>query len=167
MPYGIPRESAGKTNPVRPTAANVSAGKRLYETSSARCHGTRGLGNGPAAPNIAATAQMPMATDSHLYWTIAEGGTPLKTAMPAFKSVLEPTQIWEIILYLRRIEALRQRIFSSATPLSAVPDTSGPTGCPVFRRGADRSRMARSWRPGRPWRSPSGLAKSAGYAPGG
>jgi mono/diheme cytochrome c family protein len=110
MPYGILREYAGKTNPVRPTAANLSAGKRLHETSCASCHGPRGLGNGPAAqglnpppPNIAATAQIPMATDSYLYWTIAEGGTHLKTAMPPFKSVREPTQIWEIILYLRRI----------------------------------------------------------------
>jgi mono/diheme cytochrome c family protein len=46
---------------------------------------------------------MPMASDGYLYWTIAEGGVSLKTAMPPFKGALKPDQIWQIILYLRQI----------------------------------------------------------------
>lgn len=43
-----------------------------------------------------------MAGDEYLYWTIAEGGEPLNTAMPAFKRMLEQDEIWRIIVYLRR-----------------------------------------------------------------
>jgi hypothetical protein len=67
-------------------------------------------GDGPAAQalnpppaNIAATSRMPMATDGYLYWTIVEGGAPLKSAMPAFQGALKPDQIWQIILYLRQL----------------------------------------------------------------
>jgi mono/diheme cytochrome c family protein len=110
MQYGIPRQYANKADPLPDTAANVSAGEKLYEANCASCHGPSGLGNGPAGQalnpppaNIAATSQMPMATDGYLYWTIAEGGVPLGTAMPAFKAALKPDQIWQIILYLREL----------------------------------------------------------------
>jgi mono/diheme cytochrome c family protein len=46
---------------------------------------------------------MPIAADSYLYWAIAEGGTPLETAMPAFQGALKPEQMWQIILHLRRL----------------------------------------------------------------
>ncbi len=110
MQYGIPAAYADKADPLRGTAANIDAGKKLYEANCASCHGASGLGNGPAAQalnpppaNIAATSRMPMATDGYLYWTIAEGGVPLKTAMPAFKDALKPDQIWQIVHYLRRL----------------------------------------------------------------
>jgi mono/diheme cytochrome c family protein len=110
MQYGIPPNYADKADPLPDTAANVSEGKKLYEANCASCHGPSGLGNGPAGQalnpppaNLAATSQMPMATDGYLYWTIAEGGVPLGTAMPPFKGALKPDQIWQIILYLRRL----------------------------------------------------------------
>lgn len=110
MQYGIPPKYADQVDPLPDTAANVSAGKKLYEASCASCHGPSGLGNGPAGQalnpppaNIAATSQMPMATDGYLYWTIAEGGAPLHSAMPAFKDTLKPDAIWQIILYLRQL----------------------------------------------------------------
>ena len=46
---------------------------------------------------------MPIATDGYLYWTIAEGGTPLGTAMPPFKNVLKDAEIWKVISYLREL----------------------------------------------------------------
>jgi mono/diheme cytochrome c family protein len=108
--YGLEAKYADKRNPLRSTRKNLAAGKRLYEASCASCHGASGLGDGPAAQalnpppaNIAATSQMPMATDGYLYWTIAEGGAALHSAMPAFKDTLKPDAIWQIILYLRRL----------------------------------------------------------------
>lgn len=44
-----------------------------------------------------------MTTDGYLYWTIADGGAPLGTAMPPFKSMLKEDQIWKIIIYLREL----------------------------------------------------------------
>jgi mono/diheme cytochrome c family protein len=48
-------------------------------------------------------SKMPMATDGYLSWTIAEGGVPLQTAMPPFKSILKEDDIWKIIIYLRQL----------------------------------------------------------------
>lgn len=41
--------------------------------------------------------------DGYLYWTIAEGGTQLQTAMPPFKEVMREEEIWKTILYLREL----------------------------------------------------------------
>ncbi|MCB1860313.1 MAG: cytochrome c [Gammaproteobacteria bacterium] len=110
MMNGIGKEYASRTNPLSPTPNNITNGEELYTGNCATCHGVSGRGDGeagkslnPRPANIAAFSKMPMASDGYLYWTIAEGGTPLGTAMPVFKSVLSEEQIWEIILYLRRL----------------------------------------------------------------
>jgi mono/diheme cytochrome c family protein len=48
-------------------------------------------------------AKMPIATDAYLYWTIAEGGVPVESAMPPFKAALGEGEIWDIIGYLRQL----------------------------------------------------------------
>jgi mono/diheme cytochrome c family protein len=47
---------------------------------------------------------MPMASDGYLYWTIAEGGEPVGSAMPAFGDALSEDEIWQIVAYLRQME---------------------------------------------------------------
>jgi mono/diheme cytochrome c family protein len=110
MMNGIDPRYASKVNPLPVTAENIKAGEKLYEQTCASCHGVTGLGNGPAGKNlippptnIAALSKMMMATDGYLYWTIAEGGVPLGTAMPAFKGILNEYQIWEIIIFIRTL----------------------------------------------------------------
>jgi mono/diheme cytochrome c family protein len=110
MMNGIGPRYAAKTNPLPGTAPNIAAGKALYGTYCASCHGLTGLGDtkigqnlNPPAPNIALIGRMPMATDGYLYWTIAEGGVPLNTPMPAFKGLLKEKQIWQTILFLREL----------------------------------------------------------------
>lgn len=110
MQNGIDPRYASRANPLPMTAQNIEAGRKLYGVYCASCHGTSGLGNGPAGkalnpppPDIAAFSKMPMASDAYLYWTIAEGGVPLKTAMPASKGLLKPDQVWEIIVFLRNL----------------------------------------------------------------
>jgi mono/diheme cytochrome c family protein len=110
MHAGLPSAYASNTNPLKPTAENLAAGRKLYEERCALCHGAKGFGDGPAGAalnpppaNIAALMQRPMATDGYLYWSIAEGGAPLGSPMPAFKDALKPDQIWQIILYIRTL----------------------------------------------------------------
>ncbi len=109
MQHGIGSKYASKLNPLRSSPENVETGRELYKTYCASCHGPTGLGNGelgkalnPPATNIASFAKMPMASNGYLYWSIAEGGVPLKTPMPAFKRVLTEKNIWEIIIFLRK-----------------------------------------------------------------
>lgn len=110
MHDGLPDEYAGLDNPLPASSANLTSGGELYAQHCAVCHGPQGRGDGPGAAglqprpaNIARFARMPMASDDYLYWTIAEGGAPVGSAMPAFKDVLESDAIWRIILHLRRL----------------------------------------------------------------
>jgi len=57
----------------------------------------------PRPANIAAFSKMPMASDAYLSWTISEGGTPISSPMPAFKSQLSEQDVWQIITYLRQL----------------------------------------------------------------
>jgi mono/diheme cytochrome c family protein len=110
MRNGLPREYAGKGNPLANNADNLAQGEKLYQGNCAACHGPQGRGDGPAGENlnprpanIARFAKMPMASDAYLYWTISEGGTPVNSAMPPFKNVLKEEEIWQIITYLRKM----------------------------------------------------------------
>lgn len=110
MRNGVDSPYASRKNPFAPSPEKLREGRRLYEDHCARCHGAAGTGDGPAGEglepppaNIAAFSDMPMATDGYLYWTIAEGGAPVGSAMPPFKGVLDEEQIWRIILHLRQM----------------------------------------------------------------
>lgn len=108
MHEGLPKAYAGKTNPLKVTPSVLSEGRKLYAANCAVCHGARGQGDGamartlnPPPPDLSWTLSMPVAQDDFLYWTIAEGGAPVGSAMPAFKSTLKPKQIWSIVSALR------------------------------------------------------------------
>lgn len=108
MRNGIGSEYSSKENSLAVNKDNLQAGKMLYAKNCSSCHGLSGNGDGPAGKNlnprpanIANFSKMPMATDGYLFWTISEGGIPIQTAMPAFRSSLKEEEIWKIIIYLR------------------------------------------------------------------
>ena len=110
MRNSIDPKYARLSNPLPRTAKNVSAGRQLYEQNCAACHGPQGLGDGPAGKNLNPPAasliglrRMPMVGDGYLDWTIAEGGVPVGSAMPPFKNVLKPNDIWKVILFLQTL----------------------------------------------------------------
>ncbi|MBF0279909.1 MAG: cytochrome c [SAR324 cluster bacterium] len=110
MRYGISEKYRGKSNPIALTEENLAKGKQLYSTFCTACHGSKGYGDGPAGKslnprpaNLSSTVNQPMTTDSFLLWTISEGGTAFKTAMPPFKEAISEEDIWKIILYLYKL----------------------------------------------------------------
>jgi len=110
MHNGIPAEYASKTNPLKATSENIAAGRTLYTQNCAVCHGPKGAGDGeggkalnPPPGNLVGLGRMPVASDGFLMWTISEGGTPVKSAMPPYKSVLKEEDIWRLILYVRTL----------------------------------------------------------------
>jgi mono/diheme cytochrome c family protein len=110
MQQGVDPAYAAKRNPLKADAETIARGKKLYEQYCALCHGAAGHGDGeagknlvPPPSNVASAVHMPVATDGFLYWTIAEGGVPVKSAMPPFKDGLKADEIWTIITYLRSL----------------------------------------------------------------
>ncbi len=108
MTGGMPERYRGLRNPLAPSAKTIAAGKALYLSHCASCHGEQGQGDGPAAEslrpppaNLRWVQRRPMASDGYLMWAVAEGGAALSTAMPAFEDALTETERWKILLFLR------------------------------------------------------------------
>ncbi len=108
MGAGLPVAYREIANPLPASAENRKAGKALYTEQCVSCHGVSGKGDGlagkeldPKPANIAFVMDKPIATDGFLFWAISDGGVDLKTAMPAFKDVLDEKERWQIIHYLR------------------------------------------------------------------
>jgi mono/diheme cytochrome c family protein len=110
MHSGVPAEYASKKNPLRASAENIAAGKTLFMQNCAVCHGPKGAGDGeggkalnPPPGNLVGLGRMPVASDAFYFWTISEGGTPVKSAMPPYKTVLKEEDLWKLILFLRTL----------------------------------------------------------------
>jgi mono/diheme cytochrome c family protein len=106
----IRRQSPERENPLAATDANLIAGVRMYKQNCAVCHG----GAKAEATNIArGLYQRPpqLAKDgveddpaSVTYWKIAHGIR--LTGMPAFSKTLTDTQVWQIALFLQRMDRI-------------------------------------------------------------
>jgi mono/diheme cytochrome c family protein len=86
--------------------ASISRGRDLWQQDCAVCHGADGRGNGPAAAqlrrqpkDLSRIASPPVFPDGILAYRIANGGE----VMPAWKSVLSPQQIWDLVDYIRSL----------------------------------------------------------------
>jgi mono/diheme cytochrome c family protein len=106
----INRQARKGENPLAATDANLLAGVRLYKQNCAVCHGgaeknptniARGLYQHP--PQL---AQHGVEDDPAgvTRWTI-EHGIRL-TGMPAFSKTLTDTQLWQVTLFLQRMDKL-------------------------------------------------------------
>lgn len=108
MHNGVPSDYRGRSSPLAASPEVVRDGAFLYAKNCASCHGAQGFGNGeagrglnPPPANLAHMIRMPMLNDEYLLWTISEGGTPVGSAMPAFKETLAEEEIWKIIAAMR------------------------------------------------------------------
>jgi mono/diheme cytochrome c family protein len=109
MMSGVPAPYAGLTNPLPRTRETLERGAAVYAENCVACHGPTGRGDGeagrdlvPPPGNLAWLARMPMVRwDPFMYWTVAEGGAPFGTAMPAFKEALSSDDIWAVIAYVQ------------------------------------------------------------------
>ncbi len=108
MNGNIPARYQGLKNPHGSSDQAVEKGQALYTNHCARCHGDEGFGEGeagfdlnPSPALLAFIVQMPIAVDSYLMWSIAEGGTDINSKMPAFKDTLSVDEMWQVVSYIR------------------------------------------------------------------
>lgn len=107
--WGIPAPYAEMMNPRTDRETILERGAAIYTRNCLSCHGREGAGDGPAGRNLTPPpgnlvwlSDVPRKQwDAYMYWTIAEGGIALGTAMPAYKSSLSADEIWAATAYVQ------------------------------------------------------------------
>ena len=105
------------TNPLRrdpsqPVPADVlSRGQKIFNTICVVCHGPRADGDGsivgpdlfPAPPSLH-TEEARGFPDGRLFHVITKG----QNKMPSYADVLDPTERWAVVLYVRALQLAKQ-----------------------------------------------------------
>jgi cbb3-type cytochrome c oxidase subunit III len=111
------------TNPVGADAASIAAGRAIYETSCASCHGETGKGDGrmgeelnPKPSDLTSSSWKHGTTDRDIFSEVRNGIRG--TGMKAFGHKLTARQIWDLVNYLHTIGPARGR---SRPPVSRGP----------------------------------------------
>ena len=96
-------------NPIPADTASIVRGQTVYQQVCAGCHGAQGLGDGVNAAALAVQpanlrVHVPLHSDGELFQYITQGFG----AMPAVAANLSADQRWDVINYLRSIEADQQ-----------------------------------------------------------
>ena len=103
-------EAAKMKNPVKSSAESIAAGKAAFTKNCRFCHGADAKGNGPMAPQGTHPSDLTDAkwdrgsTDGELFVVIRDGAGP-KFDMKGYKSKMTENDIWNIVNYLRSIQA--------------------------------------------------------------
>ena len=108
-PGGSP-EGKKLKNPVPSTPESVKAGQASYQKYCRFCHGNDAKGNGPMAPEGTHPSDLTDdkwdrgSTDGELFLVVRDGAGP-KFDMKGFKSKMTDQETWNVVNYLRSIQA--------------------------------------------------------------
>jgi len=105
-PLEIPEEEKARKNPVPSSPESAEAGRRLYRSQCAFCHGEKGDGRGEFAqelkltvPDFTSADEQKKRTDGEFFYIITEG----HNRMPGQKARLRPEQKWHLINFIRSL----------------------------------------------------------------
>src|ERR1051325_11184784 len=97
-------------NPSASTPDSIKAGQAAYQKNCRFCHGNDAKGNGPMAPEGTHPSDLTDAkwdrgsTDGEIFMVIRDGAGP-KFDMKGYKSKMTETDIWNIVNYVRSLQA--------------------------------------------------------------
>ena len=121
----VPADSKARLSTFPFTDETRQAGERLYTLNCKSCHGTPSQGNFITTlsplPEDPATEKYQNNTDGEIYYKVWEGRGP----MPSFKNTLSPTDLWNIISYVRSfnssyVQSVMKVITSAAYPGAVI-----------------------------------------------
>lgn len=123
----IARDSVGLVCPLQPTDANLLAGAHLYAVQCLVCHGAadgrpsaiaRGLNVSPPQLAKDGVEDDPI---PETYWKVKHGIR--FTGMPSFGGALRDEQLWQLALFVGRLDRLPPAVASgwSALPSAVAP----------------------------------------------
>ena len=101
-------EAAKLKNPLASNAATIDAGREVYLTHCASCHGKKGKGDGGQALGGGTPSDLTDAswdygsTDGEIYWVIREG-IDSNADMLAYKKTLSEREMWQVVVFIRSI----------------------------------------------------------------
>ena len=106
----VPFTARLQQNPTPDTPETIARGRDVFLRTCAVCHGTRGLGDGPAAFTLMPRPvnlqlHVPQHASGEVYYWISEGVAG--TAMAAWKDTIEENERWAIVRYLQALAAGR------------------------------------------------------------
>ncbi len=115
----IPPEFASKVNPVKATAESQARAKKQYGWDCAMCHGDNGDGKGDVAAeqklqmrDYRNPASLKTMSDGEMFYIISHG----KGQMPAEGDRAKPDEIWNLVIYLRKMAGPAAANTASAQP---------------------------------------------------
>ncbi len=123
-------------NPFPITAAGLERGKELYNIYCGICHGEKGNGGGylvseenpnakyPAAPANFLLDTFYVSTNGRFYHAIMYG----KNVMGGYSYKLSYEERWEVIHYIRALQAVEKKLQYSATANTLNPSFGTPAG---------------------------------------
>jgi high-affinity iron transporter len=101
-------QSAPPSNTVAADATSIAAGKKLYGSNCASCHGDTGQGDGragktlnPPPANLTDATWIHGSTDGEIFVVIRDGVK--ETGMKSFGSRMTVHQMWDVVNYLRSL----------------------------------------------------------------
>jgi mono/diheme cytochrome c family protein len=103
--FPSPPSADAIVNPLKGNAEATSEGKKIYTLYCVTCHGSKGKGDGIAAPGLSRPPAdhtsdfVQKQTDGALFWIITEGNNP----MPTYKTTLTEAQRWQVVNYVRTL----------------------------------------------------------------
>ena len=99
-------KAAATRNPIPRSAQSISRGRQLFHTYCEACHGADARGNGPAVASLpdrpkdlTRIAPPPVFPDGVVAYRILNG----VKVMPAWKGILSPDDIWDLINFIRSL----------------------------------------------------------------
>lgn len=106
----VDREAAAWKDPLKPDAATLRAGLKLYGSNCMVCHGAAdgrpsniAMGLYQNAPQLGRHG-VEDDPEGETYWKVAHGIR--LTGMPSFDKTLNQTQLWQIATFLKHMDSL-------------------------------------------------------------